>query len=420
MPAPTRHRGRAGSRAASRNGAPVVARVAMKPLATLNRPVLETVDVVTKESTVCFKERTDVTAVPAMGVVAETMTALVLAAEALRKFGGDSVAEVVRNRDGYLAAWARRRRLRRAAGRAAGTAGHRRRRARMTPRILLVGMMGAGKTTAGRLLAGAPRAGRYRDSDADGRGGHRPDRARALRRATARRPSGPSEADVLAEAPAPRPTRRWSPSPAAPCCDPDNRRLIAGERHRRLAPGPARDAGRPGGRRRRPPAARRRPGRAPGRASTPSARPLYAEVADVVVDVDDLAPDEVVDRILAGRSTADAAGAAGAGRDRPVRALSVDLADRSYAVLVGAGRPPRAGARSCRPAPSRPRSCTQEAIRTPAGSTGSTPGVPVERAHSSPTARRPSRSPRSRTCAAASPGPGSPGPTWSWPSAGAW
>jgi chorismate synthase len=86
------------------NGALLVARVAMKPLATLNRPVLETVDVVTKESTVSFRERTDVTAVPAMGVVAETMTALVLASEALRKFGGDSLAEVVRNRDGFIAA----------------------------------------------------------------------------------------------------------------------------------------------------------------------------------------------------------------------------------------------------------------------------------------------------------------------------
>ena len=63
----------------------------MKPLATLNRPVLKTVDVVTKEETVSFKERTDVTAVPAMGVVAETMVALVLANEALRKFGGDSM-----------------------------------------------------------------------------------------------------------------------------------------------------------------------------------------------------------------------------------------------------------------------------------------------------------------------------------------
>jgi chorismate synthase len=81
----------------------IVARAAMKPLATLNRPTLKTVDTVTKEETVSFKERTDVTAVPAMGVVAETMTALVLADEALRKFGGDSVDELVRNRDGFTA-----------------------------------------------------------------------------------------------------------------------------------------------------------------------------------------------------------------------------------------------------------------------------------------------------------------------------
>ncbi len=85
-------------------GSPIVARASMKPLATLNRPTLGTVDVVTKESTVSFKERTDVTAVPAMGVVAETMVALVLASEALRKFGGDSVQEFRRNRLGYLAA----------------------------------------------------------------------------------------------------------------------------------------------------------------------------------------------------------------------------------------------------------------------------------------------------------------------------
>ena len=81
----------------------LVAHVAMKPLATLNRPVLQTVDVETKESTVSFKERTDVTAVPAAGVVAETMVALVLASEALRKFGGDSVNEFVRNHDAYRA-----------------------------------------------------------------------------------------------------------------------------------------------------------------------------------------------------------------------------------------------------------------------------------------------------------------------------
>jgi chorismate synthase len=83
-------------------GALLAARAYMKPLATLNRPTLKTVDVNTKEETVSFKERTDVTAVPAMGVVAETMVALVLAGEAQRKFGGDSVAELVRNRDAFV------------------------------------------------------------------------------------------------------------------------------------------------------------------------------------------------------------------------------------------------------------------------------------------------------------------------------
>ncbi|HEV8066011.1 MAG TPA: chorismate synthase [Acidimicrobiales bacterium] len=78
-------------------------RASMKPLATLNRPVLATVDVATKAATVSFKERTDVTAVPAMGVVAETMVALTLANEMLRKFGGDSVAEFRRNFEAYNA-----------------------------------------------------------------------------------------------------------------------------------------------------------------------------------------------------------------------------------------------------------------------------------------------------------------------------
>ena len=84
------------------SGSPIIVKVAMKPLATLNRPVLETVDVATGESTVSFKERTDVTAVPALGVVAEAMTALVLATEALRKFGGDSIEEFSRNHSTYL------------------------------------------------------------------------------------------------------------------------------------------------------------------------------------------------------------------------------------------------------------------------------------------------------------------------------
>jgi chorismate synthase len=92
-----------GTEGGMSTGELLVVRAAMKPLATLNRPTLKTVDVVTKEETVSFKERTDVTAVPAMGVVAETMVALVLAAEAQRKFGGDSVAEMVRNADAFRA-----------------------------------------------------------------------------------------------------------------------------------------------------------------------------------------------------------------------------------------------------------------------------------------------------------------------------
>jgi chorismate synthase len=82
-------------------GEPLIVRAAMKPLATLNKPSLKTVDVVTKEETVSFKERTDVTAVPALGVVVETMMALVLASEAQRKFGGDSLPEFVHNAQSF-------------------------------------------------------------------------------------------------------------------------------------------------------------------------------------------------------------------------------------------------------------------------------------------------------------------------------
>mgnify|MGYP006174003029 CR=1 FL=1 len=95
-------RARVATAAAAALAALLVVRAAMKPLATLNRPTLKTVDVATKEETVSFKERTDVTAVPAMGVVAETMVALVLATEALRKFGGDSLDELRRNHDAYV------------------------------------------------------------------------------------------------------------------------------------------------------------------------------------------------------------------------------------------------------------------------------------------------------------------------------
>jgi chorismate synthase len=86
-----------GTEGGMSTGEMLVVRAAMKPLATLNRPTLKTVDTVTKEETVSFKERTDVTAVPAMGVVAETMVALVLAQEAQRNFGGDSIDDFVNN-----------------------------------------------------------------------------------------------------------------------------------------------------------------------------------------------------------------------------------------------------------------------------------------------------------------------------------
>lgn len=82
-------------------GEPLVLRVAMKPISTLMRP-LTTVDVATGEAAAATAERSDVTAVPAMGVIAEAMTAFVLAQAALEKFGGDSLAETRRNYDSYL------------------------------------------------------------------------------------------------------------------------------------------------------------------------------------------------------------------------------------------------------------------------------------------------------------------------------
>jgi chorismate synthase len=83
-------------------GEPLVVRVAMKPISTLMRP-LETIDVATAEPAAAAAERSDVTAVPAMGVIAEAMAALVLAQAFLEKFGGDSLAEVRRNYDAYVA-----------------------------------------------------------------------------------------------------------------------------------------------------------------------------------------------------------------------------------------------------------------------------------------------------------------------------
>ncbi len=77
-------------------------RAAMKPIATIMRP-LDTVDVATKEADKAFRERSDVCAVPAAGVVAEQMVAYVLANEVLRQFGGDTIADIEVNVGTYLA-----------------------------------------------------------------------------------------------------------------------------------------------------------------------------------------------------------------------------------------------------------------------------------------------------------------------------
>jgi chorismate synthase len=78
-------------------------RAAMKPISTIPR-ALATVDVATGEATTAHHQRSDVCAVPAAGIVAEAMVAMVLADAVLEKFGGDSVAETRRNLAGYLEA----------------------------------------------------------------------------------------------------------------------------------------------------------------------------------------------------------------------------------------------------------------------------------------------------------------------------
>ncbi|WP_382305682.1 chorismate synthase [Herbiconiux sp. UC225_62] len=78
-------------------------RAGMKPIATVPH-ALHTIDVATGEDAAAHHQRSDVCAVPAAGVVAEAMTALVLANAVLEKFGGDSVGETRRNLESYLAA----------------------------------------------------------------------------------------------------------------------------------------------------------------------------------------------------------------------------------------------------------------------------------------------------------------------------
>jgi chorismate synthase len=84
-------------------GEPVVVKVGMKPISTLMSP-LPTVDLTSGQPAKAVSERSDITAVPAMGVIAEALVALVLADAMLEKFGGDSLPEMRRNYDGYIAA----------------------------------------------------------------------------------------------------------------------------------------------------------------------------------------------------------------------------------------------------------------------------------------------------------------------------
>ena len=108
-------------------GEPIRLRAAMKPFSTVPKP-LATVDIATGEAAVAIKQRTDVCAVPAGGVVGEAVVAFELADAMLEKFGGDSLAETRGNLDRYLEG--------------------------LAVIVYLVGMPGAGKTVVGRELAG--------------------------------------------------------------------------------------------------------------------------------------------------------------------------------------------------------------------------------------------------------------------------
>jgi len=98
----TRRTNRAGGiEGGMSTGEVIRVRAAMKPISTVPR-ALDTVDTSTGESAKAINQRSDATAVPAAGVVAEAMVALVLAEAAVEKFGGDSVGEMRRNAESYL------------------------------------------------------------------------------------------------------------------------------------------------------------------------------------------------------------------------------------------------------------------------------------------------------------------------------
>ena len=91
-----------GTEGGMTTGEPLVVRAAMKPIATVPR-ALGTIDVQKREAAKAHHQRSDVCAVPAAGVVAEAMVALVIAESVTEKFGGDSLEETKRNFDAYVA-----------------------------------------------------------------------------------------------------------------------------------------------------------------------------------------------------------------------------------------------------------------------------------------------------------------------------
>ena len=90
-----------GTEGGMSNGMPLVARFAIKPIATMRNP-LPSVDLDTGEEVLAHFERSDVCQVPPAGVIGEAMMALVIAKSMLEKFGGDSISETYRNYVGYL------------------------------------------------------------------------------------------------------------------------------------------------------------------------------------------------------------------------------------------------------------------------------------------------------------------------------
>lgn len=95
----TNHAG--GTEGGMTNGEPIVVQVGFKPIATLSNP-LPSVDLVTGETIQAHYERSDICTVPAGGVIAEAMVAIVLAQAMLEKFGGDHMDEILRNYNAYL------------------------------------------------------------------------------------------------------------------------------------------------------------------------------------------------------------------------------------------------------------------------------------------------------------------------------